>query len=344
MSTDAVFTGRQVTLRRWRLASAAGAASGGDVESRALDEVDLNRLSGELRDPDTLAWVDVVDPSAEDLQRLGEVLDLSSFSVEDVLAPHERPKVTRHGPQRFFFMTYAVTGRGEELARISGFVLPGVLLTFRQDDSLDLTRVTHRLDDNRDLAVGIGALVYTLLDVIVDGYFNAVEALDDEIEGLEDVLFDERPTGKDFVKQVYGLRKDLVALRRAVLPMREVVNGLLRHHRQDGSREPEELVERYDDLYDHIMRVAEWTESLRDMISTTFDSHLSLQDARLNVVMRRLAGWAAVLAVPTAISGWFGQNVPYPGFGNRFGMWSAALLTVGCTVGVYLQLRRRDWL
>lgn len=138
---------------------------------------------------------------------------------------------------------------------------------------------------------------------------------------------------------MYDVRKDLVGLRRVTLPMRQVVNGLLRHGQVHADLEPW-----VDDLYDHVLRASEWTESLRDMITSLFETNLSLQDARLNTIMKKLAGWAAIIAVPTAITGWFGQNVPYPGFQEPLGLWlSVALTAVGVLV-LYLLFKQRDWL
>jgi magnesium transporter len=100
----------------------------------------------------------------------------------------------------------------------------------------------------------------------------------------------------------------------------------------------------YDDLYDHSLRASEWTESLRDMVSGLFETNLSLQDARLNTIMKKLAGWAAIIAVPTAITGWFGQNVPYFGFGEGVGVWmSLAMIVVG-SLALYLVFRKYDWI
>lgn len=161
-----------------------------------------------------------------------------------------------------------------------------------------------------------------------------------EIEQIEDDLFGDAQRGAAFVRRLYGYRKDLVALRRGVLPMREVVNALLRHRGDTGGQ----LDHWFDDLYDHVLRASEWTESLRDMVTTVFDTHLSLQDTRLNVVMKKLAAWAAIIAVPTAITGWFGQNLPYPGFSQPLGLWLSVALIVLAFGGLYLAFRRKDWL
>lgn len=100
----------------------------------------------------------------------------------------------------------------------------------------------------------------------------------------------------------------------------------------------------FEDLYDHVLRAAEWTESLRDMVSSVFETNLSLQDARLNTVMKKLAGWAAVIAVPTAVTGWFGQNVPYPGFQTTLGLVQSVVAMVIGTVGLYVLFRKKDWI
>ena len=135
----------------------------------------------------------------------------------------------------------------------------------------------------------------------------------------------------------YRLRKELVELRRIVLPMREVVNTLRRSDtdERDGW---------YDDLYDNVIRAAEWTESLRDMITAVFETNLSLQDARLNIVVKKLTGWAAIIAMPTLVTGWYGQNIPYPGFSEPSGVITSALLSVLTSLILYIMFKRRDWI
>ena len=188
--------------------------------------------------------------------------------------------------------------------------------------------------------------MHGLLDVVVDGQFDAVQVLDDCIEGLEDELFDPPSRAnkqrRTFQRRSFQLRKDLVQLRRVVLPMREVV-GAIQHRRHDNHHAPE-LDPLYLDLYDHVLRVSEWTESLRDMVTTVFETNLSLQDARLNTVMKKLTGWAAIVAVPTAITGFYGQNVPYPGYGLHWGFVVSSVITAALVVILYVMFKRRDWL
>ena len=313
------------------------------------EDIALGEIASLAHDPTCVVWVDLLNPAPADLASIVAELGLPPTATEDAIAPHERAKVIRH-ESHLFFTVYSASladvpdpeRRGRlRTHRLSGIVLPEALVTIRIDERLDLAPIVARWTEDRHLVKhGSATLVYDLMDVIVDGHFETIQELDDEIESLEDVLFEERRTDQHFQRRVYMLRKDLVELRRAVLPMREVVNGLLRHQESQEA----ELEAWYDDLYDHVLRVSEWTESLRDMITSLFETNLSLQDARLNTIMKKLAGWAAIIAVPTAITGWFGQNVPYPGFQKPLGLWlSVALTAVGVLV-LYLLFKQRDWL
>ncbi|MPN56449.1 Cobalt/magnesium transport protein CorA [bioreactor metagenome] len=126
--------------------------------------------------------------------------------------------------------------------------------------------------------------------------------------------------------------------------MREVVTAVMRFRDERSTPLSKELDGYFNDLYDHVVRAAEWTESLRDLISSVFETNLSLQDARLNEIMKKLAAWAAIIAVPTAVTGWFGQNIPYPGFSEAFGLFQSVLLILVGSVGLYFVFRRFDWI
>lgn len=314
----------------------------------------LEELDEHLAAEGSLVWLDLCLAGGGDvaeLERLAAELGLDPHAVEDAVAPGERPKATRHAGHNFVSV-YATSLRQRErgyesrlvTSRISAFVLPRGLVTVRRDDRFDIDEVVRRWQEDPDLlACGPGALVHGLLDVVVDGHFETIQQLDDAVEELEDVLFAEDSQAQQVQRASYQLRKELVQLRRVVLPMREVVSGLMRAG-SHGEGQPPVMSGYFEDLYDHVLRAAEWTESLRDMIGSVFETNLSLQDSRLNTVMKKLAGWAAVIAVPTAITGWFGQNVPYPGFSSAFGLWQSVVLIVVATLGLYLLLRQRDWI
>ena len=312
------------------------------------DDFDFPSISDYLVQDDTLVWCDIYDPDHAILKDLAQELSLNSWAVEDAIAEAERTKAVVYRTHTFFTV-YGVTTRepADETAsmldihRISGFVLPRGLITVRLSPHFDIDAVSQRFDELGGQEYGVGSLVHGLLDVVVDGHFEAVQKLDEGIETLEDDLF-ENNMQKGLQRKTFRLRKDLVQLRRVVLPMREVVNSI-QHRRLDAKTAPE-LDPLYSDLYDHVLRVSEWTESLRDMVTTVFETNLSLQDARLNTVMKKLTGWAAIIAVPTAVTGYYGQNVLYPGINTIWGAVTSAAIIVLCVGGLYWMFRRRDWL
>lgn len=307
-------------------------------------------VSDYLDREDALVWIDLCSPDHDTLCGLADELRLNHWAVEDAVAAAERVKATAYSTHTFFTV-YAVdvTPDGADdaprmlsMRRVSAFVLPRGLITVRLTPDFDMVQVNRRWEEIGAQQYGVGALVHGLLDVVVDSHFAAVEALDDCVEAIEDELFDGSSPRGTFQRRTFRMRRDLVNLRRVALPMREVVNSI-QHHRLEVAA-PRELDPLYADLYDHVLRVSEWTESLRDMITTIFETNLSLQDARLNTVMKKLTGWAAIIAVPTAITGFYGQNVPYPGFGTVSGFVASTTVILVFMAVLYVMFRRRDWL
>ena len=309
----------------------------------------LDDVSTRLTESGALVWVDVCNPDPALLSELVGELGLDGRADRDV--DGQRTKATRYANHTF--LTVYATDVGPIIpgdiasrlltARISIFVLPAAVMTVRHENDpakpvFDIDEVVRRWDDNADLLrKGSPALLHELLDVVVEGHFDAIQQLDDAVESLEDGLFDDTGSNRTIQRNTFRLRKELVELRRIVLPMREVVNTIRRSDttERDGW---------YDDLYDNVIRAAEWTESLRDMITTVFETNLSLQDARLNIVVKKLTGWAAIIAMPTLVTGWYGQNVPYPGFSQVSGVVTSALLSVLTSVVLYISFKRRGWI
>jgi magnesium transporter len=308
------------------------------------EDFPFEHVSDYVCQDDCLVWVDLQSPSAEVLDQLGEELSLDKLAIEDAVAHHERPKASRYATHTFL-TAYALNldRASGELGdvQVSAFVLKHALVTVHQGDWFDIDTIVGRWDENADLIkFGVKALAWGMLDVLVDGHFEVVQALDDEIESLEDILFDEAAAPQQIQRRTFALRKSLVHARRAVLPMREVLNTLMRRDNDIT----DELRPYFEDLYDHVLRAAEWTESLRDLVSSVFETNLSLQDARLNTIMKKLTAYTALIAIPTAVTGFYGQNVPYPGFSKHWGFVSSVLAIVvlaGLLFGVF---RRKDWL
>ena len=183
-------------------------------------------------------------------------------------------------------------------------------------------------------------LAYGLLDAVVDGHYLAVQQLDDEAEELQRDLFTPQ-TGQDLRRRGYQLGAALADLRRIVAPMGDLVGRLVR---ADSHLVDENLAPYFHDILDHAVRATETIDAARDRIGRVIESQLNEQGAQLNEITKKLAAWAAIIAVPTAITGFYGQNVPYPGFGTHWGVIVSSAVMIVLAGGLYALLRRNRWL
>ncbi|MGB9278590.1 MAG: magnesium transporter CorA family protein, partial [Pseudonocardiaceae bacterium] len=298
-----------------------------------------------ITQPGVTVWLDMCAPDAADLITISEELQLHRLAVEDAGQERQRPKLDRYD-SHLFVTAYAVEldlTTGElETYEVAVFVTHNALVTVRKSDRFDIDGVVARWDASPDLAKhGVAFLLHGLLDYVVDGHFAAVQTLDEEIETLEDLLFDDRRSDLSVQRRSFELRKSLVRLRRVVLPMREVVNSVMR---RDLHGFDEAMTPYYQDVYDHVLRATEWTESLRDLVTTILETNLTIQGNRLNVITKKVTSWAAIIAVPTAITGFYGQNVPYPGFGHAWGFYVSTVAIILISTVLYMLFRRRDWI
>jgi magnesium transporter len=302
-------------------------------------------ISNHLQRPDAFVWLDYCSPTQEDLSTIAEELSLHPLALEDAVNPHQRPKLDRYD-SHLFLSVYSVrlnTATGElDTSEMGVFVTQRALVTVRKEKGLDIEEVVRRWDESAELAGhGVTFLLWGLLDYVVDGHFDTVQTLDGEIEALEDLLFERSTPEEDVQRRSFELRKSLVLLRRVVLPMREVLNSVMR---RDLHVIDQEMVPYYQDIYDHVLRATDWTDSLRDLVTTILETNLVIQGNRMNLVMKKVTSWAAIIAVPTAITGFYGQNVPYPGFSAHWGFWFSTALIVVASIVLYVAFRRRDWL
>jgi magnesium transporter len=296
-------------------------------------------------DPSAVAWLDLYQPTEADLQIVTEEFGLHPLAVEDAISSHQRPKIDRYRTHQFASM-YAVSAgdRGAALAasEISVFITPRALITVRKDD-FDVDALIAYWDLNASLTDSsneVSCLTYGLLDAVVDGHYQAVEQLDDAIDDLQARLF-HVGAGVDIRRRAYELGVSLAALRRVAAPMTELVGRLMR---ADSHLVDDTLGPYYRDVYDHAQRTAETIDAARDRIDRITDTQRSEQDAQLNEITKKLAAWAAIIAVPTAVTGFYGQNIPYPGFGHRAGFITSSLVMVVLAGGLYWLLRRSKWL
>jgi magnesium transporter len=310
-----------------------------------LEGFPVAEISDHLADESATIWLDLRKPDHDDLMVLSEEFGLHPLAVEDAGRERQRPKLDRYR-SHLFLTAYGArldTGTGElATSELAVFVTPQALITVRKDDGLDIGAVVDRWDASPDLAkFGVGFLLHGLLDYVVDEHFEAVQSLDDSVEALEDDLFADVRQNLDVQRRSFELRKSLVLLRRVVLPMREVVNALMR---RDLHVVSEDMIPYYQDVYDHVLRAADWTDSLRDLVTSILETNLTIQGNRMNIITKKVTSWAAIIAVPTFITGFYGMNVPYPGFSRTAGLIASTAIMIVAGVSLYVVFKRKDWL
>jgi magnesium transporter len=306
---------------------------------------EVARVSDFLAESDTVVWVDLCGPSLAQLHELADELGLHELAVEDALGPHQRPKLD-HYDTHLFFSCHAVSldrdAADLRTNEIDAFIGDRWLITVRKDEGFSMGPVLGHWDRSPTLAAfGVSFLLYGLLDVVIDGYFDTVSVFDEYYDDVAEGIFSDQPLRPDQQKHWFRMRQALIQFHRLALPLREAVSGLMRHDQMAISGE---IYPYYQDVYDHILRVSDSTDALRDLVSTIVETNLSLRDYRQNVVMKKVTSWAAIIAVPTLITGYYGMNVPYPGVGRHWGVWVSAALIVVFSLALYLQFRKRDWL
>jgi magnesium transporter len=309
------------------------------------EDFPLEEVSEQLARPNTVVWVDLLAPDEAQLCDLADELGLHELAVEDALSAHQRPKLDRY-EDHLFLSSHAVGVNEDVVAldetEVDAFIHERWFITVRKNDGFDIDEVIARWDRSPKLAVhGVSFLLYGLLDVIVDGYFAAIQSFDEYYDDISDGLFNETPLDPSKQREWFNVRRATVRFHRLVIPLREVISSLMR---RDTAAVSDELYPYFQDVYDHILRISESSDSLRDLVSTIVETNLSLRDYRQNQIVKKVSSWAAIALAPTLITGFYGMNVPYPGDGTHIGvLWSIGLMVVSA-VGLYALFRSRDWL
>jgi magnesium transporter len=306
-------------------------------------DLDVRNISDVLGDRDVVVWVDIERPDEPAMNKLREEFGFHELALEDCLHPHQRPKIEQYD-NYFFLVAYGASHQEGEIGQheMAMFVGPRYLVTVRKDPPFDLSSLDERLATRPELAEeGAGHLLYVLLDHVVDGYFVAVDAMEDRSEVVEDQVL-EAAGATDAQTQIFLLRKDLVHFRRAVAPLRDVLDVL---QQRRVAVVTEGLEPYYRDVYDHVLRVTDFIDSIRDLLSSALDAHLSVVSTRLNEVMKQLTAWASIILVPTLIAGVYGMNFQHmPELGWLFGYPFALGVMAASALLLYRSFRKRGWL
>jgi magnesium transporter len=305
-------------------------------------------IAGRMQErPKAVLWLDLYDPDETDLLAVAAEFELHRLAVEDAVHDHQRPKVDRY-PGHLFMNVYAVEVNADRPApsldkdEISAFITERALITVRKSPS-DTQKFIDRWDAEAELGVagGVGFLVYGLLDVVVDGHFEAAGALDEAMDKTEDVILEEGGAPRAVRLYGFALRKTLAALRRSVAPMPDLIAQVMHPDIQlvDDSLEPF-----YRDVDDHARRATDTIDHARERINGLLQADLTEQSNELNDITRKLAAWAAIIAVPTAVTGYFGQNLPFPGYEKFSGFVASLAMIIVVASGLYWYFKHRGWL
>jgi magnesium transporter len=288
-------------------------------------------------------WIGLYEPSEELLRQVQEQFDLHDLAIEDAHAAHQRPKLEIYGDSLFLVLHTAQLQQGRAaFGETHIFAGPGYLVSVRHGASLSYQPVRRRLERTPQL-LGHGAsfVLYALMDFVVDNYFPIIDEIETEVERIEDSVFRESNAQID-VQRIYELRRDLLTLRRAMAPLCEVCTRLTR----PGMPVIDPDMHHYfRDVHDHVLRIDESIDMLRELLTSVFESSVMLASTRQNEVTKMLAAWAAILAVPTAIAGIYGMNFEVmPELKWEYGYFAVCGLMAGLCSFLYWRFKRTGWL
>src|SRR5918998_190698 len=308
-------------------------ASAAYVAGRRVAEVPLQDIGEWARKPGHVVWIGLHEPSLILLRQLQAEFGLHELAIEDALKAHQRPKLEQYGEALFVVARTAQMLDGRiAFGETHLFVGQGYVVSVRHGASTSYTPVRERCEaDQKALSEGEDFILYAILDFIVDNYMPVIETIQAEVEEIEDCILAETYT-QSRVGRLYQLRRDLLRLRNAAIPLVEVCRRL----EQPGLPGIDaSLYPLFRDVSDHIRRVQEEIESLREVLAFAFETSLMTGQAQQTEITRRLAAWAAILAVPTAVAGLYGMNFEYmPELKWRYGYF----IVIGGVVSVCVAL------
>lgn len=312
----------------------------GRTERLAARQVD--RISHLLAVDGTVVWVSAIGPGEHQIEVLRREFDLHPLAVEDVRKQGQRPKLDAYEGQHMIVAYEAVDGQ-EELSELHLFIGAGWLLSvsFGSTPMVDAVRTTFAEGRSATAGgVGVGDLLYAVLDAAVDSYFPELDRLSDRIDTLEDRVLAGDADGHG-LREVLAIKRRLLGLRRVLAPMRDVANELLRRNLDivDSATEPY-----FQDLYDHLVRVLDQLDVYRDLLATVLDARLTVASNGLNAIVRRLTALTVILMVPTLIAGIYGMNfTAMPELEWTLGYPFALVLMVLAVAAAIAFFRRRGW-
>ena len=312
-------------------------------DGQRLADIAVSEIHDYTSRPNCFVWVALKDPEPLEVEALQAEFGLHELAVEDAQHGHQRPKIEEYGPSIFVVLhTIEPDGDGDLLkGEVSVFVGRTYVISVRRHTARGFTEVRKRCEDEPEmLRHGPAYVLYALMDAVVDRYVPVLDALSEEIEGIEERIFAGQTT-RAHIEALYGLKRKLMTLEHASGPLLEVTGKL------HGGRVPPtclNLQDYFRDVGDHLARLTQLIDNLRDMVSTAIQVNLSLITLQENEVVKRLAAYAALVAVPTLIAGIYGMNFEHmPELEMIYGYPLALASMVGVDLYLAYRFKKAGW-
>ena len=312
-------------------------------EGRRVANFEMGDICSALKAPDKFVWIGLHEPTTEMLVKLQREFDLHDLAIEDAHRAHQRPKIEAYGETLFIVLrTVQMKNQKIELGETHFFLGRNFIITVRHGSSLAYTDVRTRCESTPHLLKkGPGFALYAIMDAIVDQYFPVIDSVSQELETLEEQIFDEK-LRRDTTAQIYRLKHQLLDVKRSVSPLVDICNRLMRF---DLKLIEEETRPYFRDVYDHAIRINEIVDNSRDLLSTALEANLSLISISQNEVSKKFAGWAAIIGIPTMVAGIYGMNFKYmPELDWPMSYPIVLIVTFGGCVALYIRFKRSGWL
>jgi magnesium transporter len=306
--------------------------------------VELDKVHDILKDSNQFVWIGLHEPSEQMLLRVQQEFNLHDLAIEDAHRAHQRPKIELYGDTVFIVLRTATVIRQHhvEYGETHFFVGKNFIVTVRHGSTLAYTEVRTRCEAMPDLlSKGQGFVLYAIMDFIVDRYFPVVEDMEKELEAIEDLIFKDKPS-RQTTEQIYQLKRELLDVKRAVSPLVDICNRLMRFDIKSISADTHPY---FRDIYDHLIRINEMVDNTRELLNTALEANFSLISISQNDTSKKFAGWAAIIAVPTMVAGFWGMNFRFmPEVDWKYGFHAVILFTVAACFLLFLLFKRSGWL